>query len=522
MKKLWIKWKLQIVFALGILLVALFLRTHNLNSIPVFVDEAIYIRWSQVMRAEPTLRFLPQSDGKQPLFMWVTIPSLKLISDPLIAGRVVSVFSGLGTLAGIFILSYILFSSYSLSLTASLVYALSPFSVFFDRLALADSMLTAFGVWTLVFAILTVKKGRFDTAMVTGFLLGGALLTKSPGIYFALLIPFTTILISWKNTFQKNLKEIFKYVLLFLPTYLIALSMYNILRLGPNFQMIALRNKDYVYPLSHFFTSPLDPLKPFVSRSYEYFQMLGPSFLIALILVGMYFGFKKYFKETLLIIAWGLIPILISSEFSRTMTARYIYFSTPYFFIIAGLSFVGIYEKLKKETNFLKTSIYVFFGLFVLHSLYFNYFLLKKPESANLPRSERSGYLEDWTSGYGIREASYYFRNLSESQSGKQIVVGTEGFFGTLPDGLQMYLNDLPKVTVIGIGLGVEKIPTSLRESKKFGNRTFLLINNTRLFGIPEKMGLTKIAEYPKAFKPDGTREALLLFELNEESLNSD
>jgi hypothetical protein len=76
----------------------LILRLPNLTLLPIFADEAIYIRWSQVMKAEATLRFLPMTDGKQPLFMWMLMPMLKLIEDPLLAGRLLSVASGLGSL----------------------------------------------------------------------------------------------------------------------------------------------------------------------------------------------------------------------------------------------------------------------------------------------------------------------------------------------------------------------------------------------------------------------------------------
>src|SRR5512133_1702383 len=86
----------------AVLVLALFsLRFFHLTIIPVFADEAIYIRWSEVMKAEGTLRFLPLSDGKQPLFMWLIIPFLKLFSDPLFAGRFVSIIAGLGTLLGV-------------------------------------------------------------------------------------------------------------------------------------------------------------------------------------------------------------------------------------------------------------------------------------------------------------------------------------------------------------------------------------------------------------------------------------
>src|SRR3989344_2638652 len=112
MKSFWKIYRMEFMIGTGIFVLAFFLRLYNLTILPIFGDEAIYIRWAQVMRAEPGLRFVPLSDGKQPLFMWVVIPFFKIIHDPLFASRLFSVFSGMGTLVGIFILSYILFRSY--------------------------------------------------------------------------------------------------------------------------------------------------------------------------------------------------------------------------------------------------------------------------------------------------------------------------------------------------------------------------------------------------------------------------
>src|SRR3990167_11294736 len=144
MKKLFHDWKRILFLGLIILAIGLFLRIVKLTYLPVFVDEAIYIRWSQIMINEATLRFLPLSDGKQPLFMWADMAFLKLFADPLFAGRFLSTVTGLGTLVGIYVSSYYLFKSPKVSLLAGLLYALSPFAVFFDRLALVDSMLSMF------------------------------------------------------------------------------------------------------------------------------------------------------------------------------------------------------------------------------------------------------------------------------------------------------------------------------------------------------------------------------------------
>src|SRR3989344_1207288 len=119
MKSFWKIYRMEFMIGTGIFVLAFFLRLYNLTILPIFGDEAIYIRWAQVMRAEPGLRFVPLSDGKQPLFMWVVIPFFKIIHDPLVAARVVSVFTGIGSLIGVFVLTKLLTKSLKISLLTS-------------------------------------------------------------------------------------------------------------------------------------------------------------------------------------------------------------------------------------------------------------------------------------------------------------------------------------------------------------------------------------------------------------------
>ena len=158
----------------GVLLCGLFLRIVRvvIEQQPIFADEAIYVRWAQVMKAEPTLRFLPLSDGKQPLFMWVLMFLLEPLYDPLIAGRLLSVVFGLVTNLGVFFLTYLLFGRKKPALVAALIYALAPITLFFDSMALVDATLSMFGVWFLLFLLLTIKLQRYDLSMLSGFLLG--------------------------------------------------------------------------------------------------------------------------------------------------------------------------------------------------------------------------------------------------------------------------------------------------------------------------------------------------------------
>lgn len=530
MKKNIKQWKWVGFGLVGVLFLGLFLRIYNLTILPIFVDEAIYVRWAQVMSSEATLRFLPLSDGKQPLFMWVLMFLIDSFSNPLFIGRLVSVVSSLGTMFGIFVFSYLLFKNRLVSIVSVFLYSISPFSVFFDRMALVDSMLSMFGVWTAVFGFLTVKYRRLDFALITGFFLGFASLTKSPAIFFAILLPGFWLLVSWPKVWKKRIEVFGKLATLLVVTYVLAYMMYGIQRLGPNFHLLSSRTGDYVLPISHLWTNFKDPLIPYLKDVGVWFWAMGPSILLPLTLLGMYVGFKKYFKETLILSAWFFAPVLIQAEFARVFTARYIFFTLPYFFILSAMVFLGKKEVNNQNMNFRITKInfvkkiaILFVVIFIFQAIRFDYLLLTKPESANLTRGERSGYLEEWTAGQGIYEVSEFIKKEHAKEPDIQIVVGTEGYFGTLPDGLQIYLNSVPNIVVIGVGVIIEDTPKSLIESVEAGNKTYLVVNKSRFKGDVDKQGFELIESFPKALRltdskqyvQHGSREELFFFELH-------
>ncbi len=527
LKKLYNDWRVVIILLIIILFISSALRLLKIfiGEQPIFADEAIYVRWAQVMKAEPTLRFLPVSDGKQPLYMWILMFILHPSFDPLITGRLLSVFMGIASNFGLFVLSYILFKSKKLSIISSVLYAISPFMIFFDSMALVDATLTAMGVWFFIFLYLAIKRYRYDLSMMSGFLLGGALLTKSPALYFSILTP-TTVFIDCIGKYSREtpvrcakyssrmLCVLLKYFVLIIPIFLIAYGMYNILRLGPNFHLVNSRNADYIFPISHLWTNPKDPFIFHIREIFEWLWNLGPGVLIFLLVLGIIIGLKKYKRETILLLVWIVLPLFANSMYAKVFTARYILYVMPFIYILASL-FILFKTKIKLLNYLLLT-------LFITNSLLVNILLIYKIEDAPLPKSERTGYLEEWTAGYGIKEVSKYLIDYQKENPDDKIIVGTEGYFGTLPDGLQIYLNNYPQITVIGVGLSIKELPVQLKESKQAGNKTYLVINSSRLTGSPEKMRLKLIASWEKPLRTIGThdyvrygpREVLYFFEV--------
>lgn len=208
-----------------------------------------------------------------------------------------------------------------------------------------------------------------------------------------------------------------------------------------------------------------------------------------------------------LLLVWLLSPLLVQAEYAKVFTARYILFSVPLLLVLAGLGIFIIFDWIGKF-RWLKGLVFL---VLMAWPLCFDSLLLTNPQKVPLPRREKSGYFEEWTSGYGIKEVADYLK--IEAQKGR-ILVGTEGFFGTLPDGLQIYLEKIPNITIIGVGYPITQIPKPLTNSLA-DNRVFLLVNDSRLnLTEPELQKMKLIAAYPKAVKSDGSQERLMFYEI--------
>src|SRR3989344_2405472 len=134
------KYKIPIIFCLFLLFLYLASRLLTISQLPLFTDEAIYVRWAQIAKNDANWRFISLTDGKQPLFIWFVIVAMKFINDPLVAARVVSVFAGIGTSIGLFFVTRQLFRNYWIGIISASLYVIYSFALVYDRMALYDGL----------------------------------------------------------------------------------------------------------------------------------------------------------------------------------------------------------------------------------------------------------------------------------------------------------------------------------------------------------------------------------------------
>ncbi|MEE9165376.1 MAG: glycosyltransferase family 39 protein [Nitrospinota bacterium] len=80
-------------------------RLIHLTILPIFNDEAVYIRWAKMINENFSNIWIPiLIDNKKPLLMWLIAVFLKIFEDPLWAARFVSIIAGFLSLIGIYLI----------------------------------------------------------------------------------------------------------------------------------------------------------------------------------------------------------------------------------------------------------------------------------------------------------------------------------------------------------------------------------------------------------------------------------
>lgn len=464
-----------------------FTRLVNIKIIPIFTDEAIYSYWAQVALHDPANRFMSLEDGKQPLFIWLAAVFQKFVSDPLIAGRLVSVFAGFGSAVGIYLLSNILFDK-KVARIATVLYIVLPFTLLYDRLALYDSLLTMFGIYSLYFAIKIAKNPKLNLAITNGVILGLGLLTKSSAYFFLILIPISLLFFDTK---RENLTKRFsRWIFLSGLSAFLALVIYNSLRkLTPLFYMISRKNLEFIRSPQEVLKNPLLHFSGNLNSIVSWFIAYNGYLLMFFAIGALIYGIYKLKKPVIIPGLYIFIPFMVELLFNKVLYPRFSLFYFPYVIILIAYAFSSLLS-IKKYSK-------IFFAI-ILVSLIFvvrsSFFLLTDPPKANIAKADKHQYLNDWPAGYGVREITVH---LKEQSKGEEVYVGTEGTFGLLPFALQIYFYSQPNIKIEGFW-PVREIPAQVMEAAK-SRKTYFVFNESQ--NLPDSPGnphLKLLAKYQK------------------------
>lgn len=445
-------------------------RLINLGIIPIFTDEAIYSFWSQVALHDAVNRYISLVDGKQPLFIWFAAVFQKFIPDPLIATRMVSVFAGFGSLIGIYLLARQLFNK-QVAVISSILYIILPFTLLYDRMALYDSLLTMFGIYTILFSVLLAKHLRLDLAFLNGFAIGSALITKSSAEFFIFLLPFSLLFAKFD---RKNYKKIIiNWIALTIITIFLAEAMYNSLRLSPLFYIIARKNLSFIRTFSEVINDPFGlsiiNLQSLIKWLSAYLSL--PLFVI--FILSSAYGLIKKNVAILYLLILITAPFLAEVIFNKVLYPRFMLFYFPYIIIIISFLIFELFKLFPKFKNLLYIGL--IFGL--LFPFYSSFKLLTDPVNSKIPNDDLNQLVNDWPAGYGVKEVTALLTKQSQTQN---IYVATEGTFGLLPYALQIYFYGKTNPKIDGYWpIDTDNLPQKVLDIAK-NQKVYMLFNENQ------------------------------------------
>ena len=400
-------------------------------------------------------------DGKQtavPL-LYGSVQFLPL--HTLVAGRLATVFFSLATLAaGLFLAQKKLIQASPILVGLFLTF--SPFLIFFDRMAMPDSIVTAAYTMSFVILILLLQNPSIKKGITLGFIISLGWWFKS-----TVLLAVPIILLSVR-------RRLFLPLTAFMITFLLLISP---LILQPKYQNSPHKDTDRIN-LAQIVENP-QKIGQNLRLAGELMMTATTPLVFFFFLYGVFISIKE--RRNILLISAVLFPILFESFFLKSITSRYILPVIPLYLILAVEGLLKL-AYISKFLLFLTLSATITLSLLLIFSpLDFYRYLKLSPRTAG----DFSDYFLNWTSGYGVKEAADFV--LNKSVAGETVVLVRDDS-GNPEDGIWVYLHGKENITYASLSKINEIPPVS----------QIYFISRGPQYGILEG----KLKELKKFYKP--------------------
>jgi len=471
-----------------LLILYAFLHLISLTLLPVFSDEAIYIRWAQLAWNEPVkYLFLSMLDGKTPLHIWLMVPFLNTVRDPLFAGRLFSVIVGMLSVIGMGKLMSALGGKVADVRLTQLLVMLLPFWFFHHRMALADALLTSFFIWGLYSGLMAFTRKSMKWTMCFALMIGASLWTKVSALFFVpvfVLIPALSYVVHHSRIQWFLVREYIKS-----NTCLLAIGgsvgifLFLLLKFSPLFPFLFVRSADYTFTIQDLARGEW---RFVVFTAVPRLVWWLAWYVSPFVLVLSFFSGKKGILLGLMALVYAL-PLVVGG---RVTYSRYFLPMAVPLTLMAVMGYRALYARGKQALALGSVIGACAWSLAFIVPSYVS------PAHIPFAQEDVVQYLTEWSSGFGISQVRDF---LMKEKQKHPIRVGTEGYFGTLPEGLQIYFDrpeDAKNIVIDGVGQPIQSIPQILSESAKT-QETYLVVNSHR-FLLDDRSKYERISAFER------------------------
>ena len=398
--------RLSFWIAVGLLFLFWLSRVHNLLALPLFLDEASHLTRAQwVWQGRP---FYLLETGK------MLAPYLAALFWPFSAapfiGRYVVVILGAVGIASAYNVGREL-GSRNAGLLCMALWIICPQLMFFERMALVDTTISAMAMLALWLAIRMIRSGRVAFALLCGVALALCLFAKTTGLVFMPIPILVAALLGKREKWRSYLGQI-----------VIAYAVLAALSIGPILYIRSV-NADPTglkYGLTTIRTDNLeDRAQDNALRIWDAEQIYFSKWMLGLVIASavmlLFYAPRKAILLLLLIAA--LLGAIIAV--AASLWLRYASPAAPFMLIITALGLTMTAEQLRQMK--LPRPVYGLPWLVaaiwaVVVGLPFQSTAYNDPRglTSMLPSRDVVEYLQWIPSGYGIRDAAeYIFKNYT-------------------------------------------------------------------------------------------------------------
>lgn len=409
--------------AIGLLfLIYLLTRTVSLTLLPIFLDEAVHIQWSERLYAEGRI-LRPVGSGR--LLAVATYGLALPSSDRLWAARMIAVLVGALTLLGTTLLSSRLFGKRA-GVVAGLLYVFSPFALVYDRLALSDGFLSA-SITALMFSTWAVAHKRRPGVGGAALLVVLAVASKVSALLFLATLPLGVLTLPRERFPALRALAVAGMVGLLCASPILWFFVSNSGEISSQHLVDPAQAASQI-------VSTLTDMREWVTSYFGIPIMLAAALSLILIRDG---------RAVWLLASWAA-PFVLFALFSQPWSARYVLPTLPPILILIAGGIEALAVRMKSG------SVGVALGLTALVSLpglAFDRQLLLDPARAPFPEDDRRQLVTDWPSGYGVRELAA--RVKREALAGPITAYVDSGGLRTVPTSLSILLGRDPAISLV-------------------------------------------------------------------------
>jgi hypothetical protein len=424
----------------GLLAVAyLASRLFDLTRLPLFVDEAIHLDWARRLVQEGrVLRIL--DDGKLLQVVAMT-PTVSWVADPAWWGRLTTVMVGGLGLWACFRLGGLVGAR--VGLAAAGLYVVCPFTLFYDRLALADGFLSVFAGLALYQSLVFQATPSRSGSVRLGLAMAAAVLSKVPGLVTLAFPPLCLLVLgSPAGRWRRRLAAAY----------------------GISLALIA-------YPAFHFFTrtgqlgmkaevAEADRLAAIQYNGRLVLEWLLNYWTAPILVAGVataLWAASTWKRRELVLAGASVAPLLAFILVGFHLFPRYVLLATIPFLVLAARGLCALEAYLGHRLGFspaqrLASSL-LLAVLVAGPSLARSRLLLIDPSRARLPRADRFQYIDGWPSGYGWAEAAECVREVATRSPLGVRLLADRADHRTAIRVLRGYLMNDPRVEIIPVNM---------------------------------------------------------------------